>query len=82
MLQANASKLAIRCFNNYSLIVGHDCRRQILYFLSSFLGPCSIVRSFDTIGSVFAQRLDDRQNFTLMTENLIFVAESVSWVAC
>ena len=40
------------------------------------------MRSFDTIVSVFAQQLEDRKNFSVMTENVQFVAEAVSWVVC
>ena len=55
---------------------------EILYFLLFCFAPCSIVQSFDTVGSVFAQQLDDRQMFSFKTENIIFLAEAVSWVAC
>ena len=55
---------------------------EILYFLLFCFAPCSIVRSFDTVGRVFAQQLDDRQMFSFKTENIIFLAEAVSWVAC
>ena len=40
------------------------------------------MRSFDTIVSVFAQQLENRESFSVMTENVLFVAEAVSWVAC
>ena len=39
------------------------------------------MRSFDTIVSIFAQQLENNMNFSVRTENVIFVAEAVSWVA-
>ena len=40
------------------------------------------MRSFDTIVSVFAQQLEDREIFSVMRENVLFVAEAVSCVVC
>ena len=47
-----------------------------------FLAPCSIVRSFEEIVSVFARQLEVGNRTSFMTENILFVAELVSWVAC
>ena len=47
-----------------------------------FLVPCSIVRSFEVIVSVFARQLEDGDCISFMTEYILFVAELVSWVAC
>ena len=50
--------------------------------LPSLSYPCSIVRSFEEIVSVFAQQLRDEDRFSVMTDNILFVAELVSWIAC
>ena len=42
--------------------------------------PCSIVRSFETIVSVFAQQQKDGDRFSVMTDSIYFVAELVSWM--
>ena len=47
-----------------------------------YFAPCSIVRSFEVLVSVFAQQLEDGDCFSLVTENILFVAELVGWVAC
>ena len=52
----------------------------IAYFLSSLLSPCSIVRSFDVIVGVFAQQLVEGGSYSFMKENVLFVAELVSWL--
>ena len=49
----------------------------MIQFLESFLASYSIVRTFETIVSVAAQQLDDRQSFTFKTENFVFHAELV-----
>ena len=48
--------------------------------ITIIFGPCSIVRSFETIVSVFAQQEKDGGHFSVMTDNILFVAELVSWV--
>ena len=49
--------------------------------LTLFLFPLhSIVFSFEEIVSVFAQR-PRNEAFSFMTNNILFTAESVSWVA-
>ena len=50
--------------------------------ITIIFGPCSIVRSFETIVSVFAQQEKDGGHFSVMTDNILFVAELVSWVVC
>ena len=45
------------------------------------LASCSVVRSFEVIVSEFAQRLQEGERFSFMTENILFVAELVSLVA-
>ena len=50
--------------------------------LPSLSCPCSIVRSFEEIVSVFAQQPRDEDRFSVMTDNILFVAELVSWIAC
>ena len=52
------------------------------YKHSIFSNPCSIVRYFEEIVSVFAQQLRDGDSFSFMTDNILFVAELVRWVAC
>ena len=47
-----------------------------------FLTPCSIVRSFEVLVSIFARQLEYGDCFSLVTENVLFVAELVSWVTC
>ena len=46
-------------------------------FLFSFLASCSIAHIFETTVSVLAQQLDDRQSYSIVTENFTFVAELV-----
>ena len=46
-----------------------------------FLAFCSIVHSFETVGSVFAQQLENGDSFSVMTDSILFVAEHVSWDA-
>ena len=46
--------------------------------ISIFFYPCSIVRSFEVIVSVFAQQLREGDSFSFMTDNILFVAELVS----
>ena len=47
---------------------------------SWLLAPCSIVRSFDVIVGVFAQQLVEGDSYSFMTENILIVAELVSWL--
>ena len=47
-----------------------------------FFAPCSIVHSFEVLVSVFARQLEVGDRISFMTENVLFVAELVSWVAC
>ena len=47
-----------------------------------FFASCSIVRSFEVLVSVFARQLEVGDRISFMTENVLFVAELVSWVAC
>ena len=47
-----------------------------------FLASCSIVHSFEVLVSVFARQLEVGDRISFMTENVLFVAELVSWVAC
>ena len=42
------------------------------------LAPCSVVRSFDVIVSIFAQQLRVRDKVSFVTENTLVVAELVS----
>ena len=53
-----------------------------MQLLPSLSSPCSIVRSFEEIVSVFAQQPRDEDRFSVMTDNILFVAELVSWIAC
>ena len=57
---------------------GHKLISVILFFFA----PCSIVRSFEVLVSIFARQLEYGDWFSLVTENVLFVAELVSWVAC
>ena len=43
----------------------------------NFFYPCSIVRSFEEIVSVFAQQPREGDSFSFMTDNILFVAELV-----
>ena len=56
-------------------MIGH-----IMMLINIIFGPCSIVRSFETIVSVFAQQQKDGDRFSVMTDSILFVAELVSWV--
>ena len=46
------------------------------------LPHCSIVRSYEGIVSMFAQRLDGRDRIPFRTENILVVTEQVSMVVC
>ena len=48
--------------------------------INIIFGPCSIVRSFETIVSVFAQQQKDGDRFSVMTDSIHFVTELVSWM--
>ena len=54
------------------------------YITIVFLAFFSIVHSFETVGSVFAQQLENGDSFSVMTDSILFVAEHVSWgcMAC
>ena len=56
-------------------MIGH-----IMMLITIIFGPCSIVRSFETIVSVFAQQQKDGNRFSVMTDSILFVAELVSWM--
>ena len=56
-------------------MIGH-----IMMLINIIFGPCSIVRSFETIVSVFAQQQKDGDHFSVMTDSIHFVAELVSWM--
>ena len=58
-----------------------NLKQEGCYSLSFSIAPHSIVRSFEVIVSIFAQQLEDGERFSSMTETILFVAESVSWVA-
>ena len=51
-----------------------------MMLINIVFGPCSIVHSFETIVSVFAQQPKDGDRFSVMTDSILFVAELVSWV--
>ena len=40
------------------------------------------MRSYEAIVRTFAKQLEEEDTFSFMTENILFVAEAVSWVAC
>ena len=66
-----------------SQIRAAKAKAKRLFTLSFFPPvPCSIVRSFERIVSIFAQQLEVGDRISFMTENILFVAELVSWVAC
>ena len=52
-----------------------------MMLITIIFGPCSIVRSFETIVSVFAQQQENGDRFSVMTDSILFVAELVSWDA-
>ena len=52
-----------------------------VYITIVFLAFFSIVHSFETVGSVFAQQLENGDSFSVMTDSILFVAEHVSWDA-
>ena len=55
---------------------GFSCNEAII---SSLLHPCSIVQSFETMVSTFAQqRSIETPKFVFTTETILLVAESVS----
>ena len=51
-----------------------------MMLITIIFDPCSIVRSFETIVSVFAQQQKDGDRFSVMTDTIHFVAELVSWM--
>ena len=51
-----------------------------MMLITIIFGPCSIVHSFETIVSVFAQQQKDGDRFSVMTDTIHFVAELVSWM--
>ena len=52
--------------------------KSLKFFILSHPLPCSIVQSFETVVSTFAQQ-PRNEIFVVMTENILFVAELVSW---
>ena len=61
--------------SEYVYDIGH-----LMMLIAIIFGPCSIVRSFETIVSVFAQQQEDGDRFSVMTDSILFVAELVSWM--
>ena len=63
--------------------ISYTARQTLNSFLLpalSVLYPHSIVFSFEEIVSVFAQQ-PRNETFSFMTNNVLFTAESVSWIA-
>ena len=67
--------------SQYQFVMVHNWTSDRLIIQSHlFFAPYSIVRSFDTIVSIFAQQLREGESFSFMTESILLLAELVSWV--